>query len=454
LNIGFVSTRLAGTDGVSLETAKWVTVLRRMGHKIYYCAGELEAGGPPGKCVPEMHFRDPRAKALGARAFGSSQPYPKLLHNIARLAEPLLSGMREFVETFRIDVLIVQNALAIPMQLPLGLALAKLITETELPTITHHHDFYWERERFRVNCIPEFLSTYFPFDAPQIRHVAINSLAQGDLKARRGIEATVVPNVFDFGTPPTRRAIEEPPRPDAFNHDLRDTLGLTNDHLMILQPTRVVPRKGIELSIELVRRLREPHNLQRLGKEPVLVITHHAGDEGMSYLYNLQRQAQSSHVPLIYAAAHFEPRRAWVRGRKIYSLWDAYVHADFVTYPSLYEGFGNALLETIYFRQPTMVNRYSVFVADIAPLGFDLIEIDGTITEDTVEEVIDTVTNPARRREMVAKNFRLGAQHFSYEVLQERLQELLIQRSRNHPHPSHLKGFVGSPLKGVRQIPV
>jgi len=27
MNIGFISTRLAGPDGVSLETAKWVTVL-------------------------------------------------------------------------------------------------------------------------------------------------------------------------------------------------------------------------------------------------------------------------------------------------------------------------------------------------------------------------------------------------------------------------------------------
>jgi len=436
LNIGFISTRLAGTDGVSLETAKWVTVLRRMGHKIYYCAGELEAGGPPGKCVPEMHFRDPRAKALGARAFGGSKPDPTLLDDIARLAEPLLAGMREFVDTFGIEALIIQNGLAIPMQLPLGLALAELITETGLPTIAHHHDFYWERERFRTNCIPEFLDTYFPFDAPQMRHVVINSPAQGDLKARRGIEATIVPNVFDFGTPPSRSAIQAPPSPDAFNYSLRDTLGLTNDHLMILQPTRVVPRKGIETSIELIRRLREPHNLRRLGKEPVLVITHHAGDEGMSYLHQLQQQAQNAHVPLIYAAAHFEPRRAWVRGRKVYSLWDAYIHADFVTYPSLYEGFGNALLETICFRQPAMVNRYSVYVVDIAPLGFDLIEIDGTIVEDTVEEVIDAITNPARRREMVAKNFRLGAQHFSYEVLQEKLQELLAQPSRHHPRPS------------------
>ncbi len=420
MRIGFISTRLAGTDGVSLETSKWATVLQRMGHEVFYCAGELEPGGPPGKCVPEMHFRDPQAKALGLRAFGGPEPDATLLGDIARLAEPLRMALHEFVATFGIEFIIVQNAVAIPMQLPLGQALAQLFTETGLPTIAHHHDFHWERERFRTNCISEFLDTYFPFDSPKMRHVVINSLAQQDLKARRGIEATVVPNVFDFSV--------RPPGLDAFNYDLRDTLGLTDRQLMILQPTRVIPRKGIELSIELVRRLRRPNSRRRLGREPILVITHHAGDEGLEYLEELRRQARDAHVTLIYAASHFEPRRAWARRKKIYSLWDAYVHADFVTYPSLYEGFGNALLETIYFKQPCLVRRYPVYVADIAPLGFDLVEIDGTIAEDTVEEVIDTITNRLRRREMVTKNFRLGAQHFSYEVLQERLRELLADR--------------------------
>ena len=44
-NIGFVSFRLAGTDGVSLETAKWADVLEEMGYATYYFGGELES--PP-----------------------------------------------------------------------------------------------------------------------------------------------------------------------------------------------------------------------------------------------------------------------------------------------------------------------------------------------------------------------------------------------------------------------
>jgi len=90
----------------------------------------------------------------------------------------------------------------------------------------------------------------FPPNLPSVRHLTINSLAQRALRERKGIEAVLFPNIFDFAT--------AAPGISDFNADLRQTLGLGDDQLFILQPTRVVPRKGIELAIELVRRLREP----------------------------------------------------------------------------------------------------------------------------------------------------------------------------------------------------
>ena len=54
-------------------------------------------------------------------------------------------------------------------------------------------------------------------------------------------------------------------------------------------------------------------------------------------------------------------------------LDDVYRHADLVTYPSLYEGFGNAFLEAVYFRKPIVVKRYSIFITDIEPKGFQII---------------------------------------------------------------------------------
>ncbi len=413
LRIGFISTRLAGTDGVSLETAKWATVLRRMGHQVFYCAGELEDDGPPGLLIPEAHFHHPENEWINAHAFGCESRIAGLNSRIEGLAASLRAGLRKFIEQFGIDLIIAENALTIPMQLPLGLAITDLIEEAGIPAIAHHHDFYWERARFRVNCVGDALDRAFPPDLPTLRHVVINSIAQGELKQRRGLDSLIVPNVFDFDTPA--------PGVDDFNADLRAAIGLGDDDLFILQPTRVVPRKGIELAIELLRRLGAV-----TGKHPVLIITHQAGDEGLDYLHKLQSLAQGAGVDLRYLAARFDTaRHVEPDGRKVYALWDAYVHADFVTYPSRIEGFGNALIETVYFRKPALVNRYPVYAADIGPLGFDFAEIAGTVTDMAVEGVRRLLTDPVQRCTAVAQNYRLGQEHFSYEVLQEKLVTLL-----------------------------
>ena len=55
---------------------------------------------------------------------------------------------------------------------------------------------------------------------------------------------------------------------------LRADLGLAADQYLILQPTRIIQRKGIEHAIELTR---------RLGLPAELVISHAAGDEGSDY---------------------------------------------------------------------------------------------------------------------------------------------------------------------------
>ena len=55
-----LATRLAGTDGVSLEAAKVARVLSELGFERLDCAGEVET--PGAIRVPEMHFRDPVAR--------------------------------------------------------------------------------------------------------------------------------------------------------------------------------------------------------------------------------------------------------------------------------------------------------------------------------------------------------------------------------------------------------
>ncbi|MEJ2748518.1 MAG: glycosyltransferase, partial [Anaerolineae bacterium] len=186
---------------------------------------------------------------------------------------------------------------------------------------------------------------------------------------------------------------------------------------LVLQPTRVIPRKGIELAIELLARLND--------SRAKLVITHQAGDEGLDYLHHLQQIAEEKDVDLRYVADQVDDaRRITDNGRKIYSLWDTYPHANLVAYPSLYEGFGNALIETIYFRKPAFVNRYSVYAEDIGPLGFQFVELDGAVTDEAVTAVHDILLHPEKTKPIVEHNYQLGQQHFSYQTLSRLLDHL------------------------------
>jgi len=410
MRIGLVSTRLAGVDGVSFEVAKWELVLNRLGHETRLCAGELAPERLDQRLIPEMHFTHPPAQAVSTAAFDPRADPDEVRAEVERLAVELLPKIGAWLDDEAIDLLIVENAWAIPMQLPLGVALARLVGERGLSTIGHHQDYFWERERFATCIVPELLDEAFPPDLPTVRHVSINGVAAADLERRRGLHsAAIIPNAYDFDVPPTER--------DDYSRSMRAELGMGSHNKLFVQPTRVVPRKGIELAIQLVSRLRDPH--------AHLMITSPAGDEGMEYMAQLHMVTDRLGVDLRYAADRFAHRRYHHGPKRIYALSDAYLEADMITFPSLYEGFGNALVESVYFGKPLLVNRYSVYETDIRPLGFRFVELQGAITEEVVDEVQALIADPERRAANAIHNFELGRQHLSYEMLASRLRSLL-----------------------------
>ena len=413
MNIGFVSTRLAGTDGVSLEAGKVAEVLSRLGHTCFYCAGELSKSSLEGIVVPEMSFNHPTIRALQEAAFGTRHA-DGLESQIAIVAARIQAQIGTFVREYSVDVLLPQNALTIPMNLPLGVALTDYISKTGIRTIAHHHDFWWERERFAIHAIPEILIRCFPPDLPSVRHMVINSLAQQALAERLNLDSFVLPNVLDFDRAPSER--------QGRRDELRCALELAPQDRLILQPTRVVPRKGIEHSIELVRRIREIEPDRR----HILLVTHHAGDEGVAYLEFLTSTAARANVELQYLADWFPALETQEDcGSGSWTLQDAYAASDFVSYPSLVEGFGNAFLEAIFYCRPILVNRYPVYIADIEPRGFRVVELDGAVTNQAAEQVRTWLENPQLVREITAHNYELAKQAFSYTTAERVLGEIL-----------------------------
>ena len=415
MRIGIVAARLGDVDGVSFETLKWQSVLTEMGHEVVRCAGALgDVRGEHDVVIPEMHFGHAPSAEVTTAAFERSSHAGHVRAEIDRLATGLQPQVATWIEATGVELLIVQNAWAIPMQLPLGVALARVARETAIPTIGHHHDYWWERERFRHCVVPELLDEAFPPDLPNVNHVSINSLAATDLLERRGLSSTVVPNVFDFDQP-----LPEGSAADA--RRLRHELGLYDRHLLFVQPTRVVPRKGIELAIEIVGRLNHPGS--------VLLITSPAGDEGHGYLNSLLDLAASRNVEVLYQPGRFYAGTDARPNSVAHSLADGYIAADVITYPSFYEGFGNALLESVYFKKLLVVNRYPVYEADIGPLGFRLIELQDEVTDEAVDKLRRSLADPEQARSDADHNFALAAANFGYDRLRRELETLLAQRA-------------------------
>ena len=421
MRIGFVSTRFSGTDGVSLESLKWGDVLREMGHEVFWFSGRSDRDPASSMCVPEAFFGHVENQWIKERIWGVARRDPQVTERIRDMAAYLEAMLRRFVERFEIDVLVPENVLTIPVHVPLGVALTEFLAETGMPAVAHHHDFYWERVRFTLNAVPDYLDMSFPPRMPNVVHTVINQAAQEQLALRKGISSMLVPNVFKFET--------ETEPDDDWAEDVRSEIGLSDDDLFILQPTRIVPRKGIEHAIKLVSMLDDPRCK--------LVISHDAGDEGYEYQHMLEHLAEDEGVDMrIIADRVSERRQRNSHGQKMYTLWDIYPHADLVTYPSVYEGFGNALLEAFYFRKPVVINRYSIYVQDIEPKGFRLVEMDGYVTRKTVESVRRLLHDDELRGEVVETNYHLAKRFYGYEALRDALGAAFSRVVSGHSTPA------------------
>lgn len=409
LNIGFISFRFAGTDGVSLETTKWAHVLEKAGHTCYYFSGLSDRPEERSIVVPEAHFLHPEIRERYFQFFGSQTRTPEQTEWIHERRLFFRTHIQDFLAKFNIDLLIPQNLLSFPLNIPFSLALTEIIAETGIPTIAHHHDFTWERKDLLVNSIGDYITMSIPPDLPSIQHVVINTAAAHQLARRVGLSSEIIPNVMDFENPP--------PKSDEYSADLREALSLQPDELFILQPTRVVQRKGIEHAIELV---------SRLDRKACLVISHASGDDGYEYENRIREYADLMNVRALFSSEIFaENRGTSPDGKKIYSLWDAYPLADLVTYPSMIEGFGNAFLEALYFRKPIVVNNYSIFATDIRPKGFQVIDFNDYITSETVARTREILADQDLADRLCQHNYELALRHYSYKTLRHKLNVLL-----------------------------
>jgi glycosyltransferase involved in cell wall biosynthesis len=417
MKIWFLSTRIAGNDGVSLEAERWRKILTKMGHKVTFVAGELDKAGI---LIPELHFTWPDIVELHDSVVYGKTNYLQIEERIFDVAGTIEGKLRHALNSGkRPDMIIVANVFSLPMHFPLAVALSRVISEHNIPTVARHHDFWWERKRFLKSTMFPFFKRWFPPLISQIRHVVINSASRDELKSRTGVDAEIIPDSFDFSS-----KINEL---DSYSRNFRKDFGIANDDTTFLQATRIVPRKRIELAIELMDKLNNP--------KFVLVIAGHAGDEGREYMDKLMKLSEESRGRVLFVGDYISANRKLImlnstidqkpERRRIYTLWDAFVNCDLTTYPTFLEGFGNQFIESIYFKKPIIVTPYEVYKKDIRPLGFDVIEMPDKITQVFLAKLNKTLRNPEQMKATAEKNFEIGKKHFSYEATAKKIEKVL-----------------------------
>jgi hypothetical protein len=74
-----------------------------------------------------------------------------------------------------------------------------------------------------------------------------------------------------------------------------------------------------------------------------------------------------------------------------------------------------------------MVNNYSIYATDIKPKGFQVIEMDDFITQETVDMANNVLGDKKLARQMADVNYSLGLQYYSYGVLRNQLKSVLLR---------------------------
>jgi mannosylglucosylglycerate synthase len=448
-NIGIFHYQVGRTDGVSLELEKWQRVFEEMGHKVHLCAGDL--GSAEGTLIEEMYHHIPEIETLNYNTFKELRDFDAEGYKaeLARWVGILEEKFRKFFVDKKIDFIVPQNVWCVAANPAVGIALENIRQEFDIPALAHNHDFFWERSggvALTSATAIEMAQKYLPPRDEKIKHAVINSLAQRQLMERKGLASTVVPNIFDFDAPAWGK--------DEYNADFRKRIGLKENDILILQATRIVARKGIELAIDFVKALDAPERRKQLKEKMlydgrsfdddnriVLVLAGYARDDmAGTYLPSLKEKAARNNVDMIHIEDLVHHGRQTVNGEKTYSLWDTYVFSDFVTYPSLWEGWGNQFLEAVRARLPVMLFEYPVYKADIGSKGFqvvslgaeiqdydqaDLARVQAQIVERAADETIILLTGAEARNAVVEQNFKLGQKYYSMNALREILSKLM-----------------------------
>ena len=443
MHIALMHFRVGFTDGVSLEMEKWKWALESLGHSVSYIAGEAQ--DVDAFIIPELSIKSPIHHRFFKNAFEARTDYADEAAFMAAIydqAQTIETALLELIHSHGIECLIPNNIQSLGLHLPAGIALSHVVEKTGIQTIFHHHDFHWERDRYQSPTsqgILNLLKSHFPDGRLIARHCVINQIAQGELKKRTGLESYVVPNVFDFH--------DSVWKIDSYNQTLIEKLAIRPHDLVFLQATRIEDRKAIELAIDTLVEIH--HRLPQWASKVTYKGTRLSAQSTLHFILAGLNEMNPSQWVKLKSKLDAAPFKVHIISDLVttqrqsnpttYALWDVYPIADWVTYPSILEGFGNQLLEAMFAKKPLLIYEYPVYVSDIKAVDLDvvslghvhhvndagMIEVDPETITHAATEILTTLTDKKRYTDMIERNFAKGVTHYSYATLKEHVSYII-----------------------------
>ena len=445
--IAFLHNALGKTDGVSLEVDKWRTVLEKLGHEVFYIPGNND--NERVLCIPELSFYHKQTKKEIENATVRLVDYEngiELISDINNSAKIIKEKLYQIIKENNIEIIIPNNLMSVGYHIAALKAIYEFIIETNIKTICHNHDFYFEDSgEVEPTCIEvaDILEKLAPPNIKNVKNLVINSIAQKALFDKKHIKADIVPNVFDFEM--NKWSVDD------YNKTFLKDFNIAENDIIFLQATRVMDRKGIELAIDVVDSLNE-NKSKLIGKklyngkyinENSKIILLCAGiveSFGISsdYVNKLIKKAETKKVDIRFIGDRVAHSRNMVNGKKIYSLWDSYVYSDFVTYPSIWEGFGNQFIEAVFAKLPIIAFEYPVYISDLKNKGFKIVSLGDKFSRDTdnlvcvkedilskvSKEVISILLNSDLETNIVENNYNIARKNYSYNSLEKLIESL------------------------------
>ena len=437
-----------------------------------------------------------------------------------------------------IRLLIPVNVNSNPGNPPLAYALCLLSEYLKIPVLCSHHDFFWEdghppnsnktgaRDHFFKNYfvgeIFSVIEQVYPWDSPLWFHTVINTKQKEELVHKNGfnpIAIEVIPTSMELKK---QRGINENDRRDIINrlqiifqcgedkgcvqctddracthsldsfcedplefakksrpiliaYQIKKTISLVKNNIILLQPTRIIRRKRIEIDFEFIHKLLQNEEfktyfLKFIDLTITLLITGPYQISQSEYFIDLTKRYKDFietlptefrdriFLGLIFGLENNPDLKE--RGLKDLTIYDIYNISSIVLLPSETEGRGLPIIESCALGIPIISHRYTPEHVFKEVIGEDLekskrlqiLSFKGkTIPDDIIKSSAQLIMYPECNQKVADENHLAVHHRFGPKNLEMAFVKSLITLFwRSRPN-KHLINKVKSKIKEYKE---